>query len=37
MEPSTLGIWIAIAIGNLLHALLITERFRQGAWMHRTV
>jgi Na+-driven multidrug efflux pump len=37
MEPFTLGIWIAIAVGNLLHALLIAARFRQGAWMRRTV
>jgi putative MATE family efflux protein len=37
MTPATLGIWIAVAAGNLCHALLIIARFRQGAWVRRTV
>ena len=36
-SPPTLGIWIAIAAGNLAHALLITGRFMQGAWTRREV
>jgi Na+-driven multidrug efflux pump len=37
MTPATLGIWTAIAAGNLSHALLITARFRQGLWEKRKV
>ena len=37
IHPSTLGIWLAIAAGNVAHALLIVGRFRQGAWTRREV
>ena len=37
MTPATLGIWMAIAAGNVIHAILITMRFRGGAWMQRQV
>ena len=37
VHPATLGIWLAIAAGNVIHALLITGRFRGGAWMRREV
>jgi len=35
--PPTLGIWLAIAAGNLAHALLIAGRFHHGAWTRREV
>ena len=37
VTPSTLGIWLAIAAGNLIHALLIVARFRQGKWVTQVV
>ena len=37
ITPSILGIWLAIAAGNLVHALLIIGRFHQGAWLKREV
>ena len=37
MTPATLGIWMAIAAGNVIHAILITMRFGGGAWMQRQV
>lgn len=37
LTPATLGIWIAIAAGNVIHGLLIVGRFRTGVWMRREV
>ncbi len=37
ITPGALGIWLAVAAGNLCHALLILARFRQGAWTRRAV
>jgi putative MATE family efflux protein len=37
VNPPTLGIWLAVAAGNLIHALLITGRFHHGAWACREV
>ena len=37
VAPPTLGIWLAIAAGNVANALLIIARFRQGAWIRRMV
>ena len=33
VHPPSLGIWLAIAAGNVVHALLIMGRFHRGAWM----
>jgi putative MATE family efflux protein len=37
VDPPTLGIWLAIAAGNLANALLIIARFHHGAWTRREV
>jgi putative MATE family efflux protein len=37
VDPPTLGIWLAIAAGNVAHALLIAGRFHHGAWTRREV
>ena len=37
VEPPTLGIWLAIAAGNVAHALLIAWRFHRGAWTRQVV
>ena len=37
VHPPTLGIWMAIVLGNLANALLILWRFRQGTWAKHEV
>jgi len=37
LHHAALGIWVAIALGNVIHAVLITGRFRSGVWMRQEV
>jgi Na+-driven multidrug efflux pump len=37
VAPATMGIWLGMMAGNLLHAGLILARFRHGVWMRREV